>query len=366
MKVIYLDNHATTPLDPRVLSSMTPYFLEKFGNPSSRTHQYGWEAEEAIDVAREQVANLINAEPEEIFFTSGATESNNIVLNNFDKIYISAIEHSSIYNLCKSKLGVWDVDEIKVNRDGVVDLKYLEWLLKTTPLLMSVMLVNNEVGTIQPIKKITSMTSALVHSDMAQAAGKIKIDVRELGVDFASLSSHKMYGPKGAGALYIKKGVSLNPLMIGGHQEFGLRPGTPNVPAIVGFGTACEIIGNEMEEDNKRIKVMRAEFYNILTERLAITEFNGAENNVDCNLNIPIPCLDIDAFLGESAGVAFSFGSACNGQTESRTLKAMGISDEVIKRSLRFSFGKFNTNEEVKIAANIICDAVINVNRRTK
>lgn len=365
--LIYLDNHATTQLDPRVFGAMKPYFMEKYGNANSRSHSFGWEAEEAVDIARERVANLIGAQPEEIFFTSGATEANNIVLSNFNTFFVSAIEHSSVYEVCRSKL--FDNEqcgkEIKVDGSGKVDFSHLERLLKIEePEIISVMLANNEVGTIQPIEKIGGICkSSYIHSDMAQALGKISIDVKKLKVDFASFSAHKLYGPKGIGAIYIdrKHFDTITPLMHGGKQEGGIRPGTLNVPAIVGFGKACEIAAEEMEKECDRLKKLRDTFFNIFAERTNLLDFHGHKNSLPGSLNIPIPCKDMDLFMANVGNrVVFSFGAACNStnNSSSRVLKAMGVSDETAKKSIRLCFGRFNTEEEAIKAANIICDAI--------
>lgn len=368
---IYLDNHATTKIDPRVLEAMMPYLTGNYGNASSELHIFGWTSKEAVDFAREQVAKLINAKPEEIFFTSGATESNNLILSNKEKILTSSIEHSSVYNVCKNKIldNCGAAREIKVDQFGTLDLGHLKYLLTVCkPGLISVMLANNEVGTIQPIKDIRSITGVPIHSDMAQALGKIPIDVKDLGADFASFSAHKLYGPKGIGAIYIREDMQeeISPLMYGGSQEFGIRPGTVNVPSIVGFGKACDIAEKEMSSEVEKLKMLRATFFNILMDRLSIFDYHGSEDNLPGNLNICLPCSNMYGLFSEiGTKVAISFGAACSSgdyTNLSRTLKSMNIPDSIITRSIRVGFGRFNTKKEVALAANIIADAVEKVN----
>jgi len=363
MKPIYLDNHATTQVDPQVLDAMLPYFTEEYGNPASRTHRYGWKAEEAIENAREQLANLINADSNQIIFTSGATESNNMVINHFDNDYCisTAIEHSSIKNVLKD----WCVDEIAVNQDGTVDLDHLHDILREATYFNAafVMAVNNEMGTIQPIEIVKSMVKDIkVHSDMAQALGKINIDVQNLDIDFASFSAHKIYGPKGVGALYIKEPEGFKSLIQGGDHEFGLRAGTPNVPAIVGFGKACEIIQTEsVHKIASRILSMNLKLKSLLRELIPdiiIHEFPKAVSNT---VHIAVPCQDMDVFMSAlEPNVSVSFGSACMSlhDANSYVLKAVGIPEEEVLRSIRIGIGKFNTKEEMELAANYIAEAV--------
>lgn len=361
---IYLDNHSTTKLDPRVLDAMLPYLSDRYGNPSNRSHSYGMEAKCAVEDARESVAALINARSSEIIFTSGATESNNIALHNHRKIMMSSVEHSSVYNLCRRKSldKPEDIIELKVDGSGEVDL-YHAMKLNCDYDIASVMLVNNEVGTIQPIKQLRELFSNVpFHSDMAQALGKIPIDVKDLGVDLASFSAHKLYGPKGIGALYVSSEYQdkLKPIMFGGGQEMGYRPGTLNVSGIVGFGKACDIAYDEMNVEFGKIKELRRIFYNNFVDCFHVLGYHGHENNVPGNLNISIPCNNMDAFeVIIRNQVALSYGAACNsGNGVSRVLLAMGVDEEEAKRSIRICFGRFNTKKEVRRAAKIICESV--------
>lgn len=366
---IYLDNHATTQIDPRVVEAMMPYLTEKYGNPSSKTHTFGCDAQAAVEVAREIIAESINAQSSEIIFTSGATESNNLVLHNRTKILTSAVEHSSVYNICRKKSldKTGEVLEVRVNRDCEISLGHAKQLSQLMePEIVSVMLANNEVGTIQPIKELRRLfPNALIHSDMAQALGKIPIDVKDLGVDFASFSAHKVYGPKGIGALYVSARAQdkIQPLMIGGSQEVGLRPGTLNVPAIVGFGKACEII--DLDEEPQRIKRLRSMFFNAFIYKLSVLpDWYGTEDNLPGNLNVAIPVKNMDMFktiVGQR--IIYSFGSACNsGEHPSRILQAMGVPEKDMETSIRLCFGRFNTEEEVQEAADIVCQAIIATN----
>lgn len=360
---IYLDNHATTRVDPRVVEKMLPYFSVNYGNAASKTHSYGWEAEVAIEEAREIIANSINSKSSEIIFTSGATESNNLALHNRTKIATSSIEHSSVYNICRKKSleKTSKVIEIGCDRFGIISLEHIKKISSFfDPEIISIMLVNHEVGSIQPISELRSIfPKALIHCDMAQALGKMPIDVKEMGVDLASISAHKIYGPKGIGALYVSAKIQdkLEPFMFGGRQEVGFRPGTLNVPAIVGFGEACKLI--DLNECNKLLS-LRAIFFNVFIDYFQYPfNFHGPEDNVAGNLNFAIPCSNIDRFVNIVAPrVAFSFGSSCESGVPSRTLRAMQIPDEEIKRSIRLCFGRFNTEEEVILAAKIMCEAI--------
>jgi cysteine desulfurase len=366
---IYLDNHSTTCVDPRVLERMLPYFSTYYGNPASKTHSYGWKAEEAVEEARDEVAKSINAQSSEIIFTSGATESNNLALHNRAKIITSQIEHSSVYNMCRKKAldKTAEVFEIKSDRYGVISLDHASQLsCLCNPEIVSVMLVNHEVGSIQPISSLRSIfPKALIHCDMAQALGKIPIDVKKLGVDFASISAHKIYGPKGIGALYVSSKIQdkLEPLMFGGRQEVGFRPGTLNVPAIVGFGEACRLI--DLDEECERITKLRTTFFNSFVNYFHfLFDVNGPDDNVAGNLNFATHCNNMDRFVDIVAPqVAFSFGSACeSGDVPSRTLRAMSVPDEEISSSIRLCFGRFNTQEEIIQAAKIMCEAIDIIN----
>jgi cysteine desulfurase len=359
--IIYLDNHATTKVDPEVLEEMLPYFSEIYGNPSSRLHNYGWMAEQAIEKAREQVARLINAKPYEIIFTSGATESNNTILKCTDceTIITSTIEHNSIIKTCESLQNNKNIIKINVNENGIINLNEIK---ECDNCLVSIMMANNETGVIQPISKLKKIYNFKIHSDMAQCLGKIPINVNDLDIDYASLSSHKIYGPKGCGAMYIKDGNFTTPLIHGGGHESGLRAGTHNVPAIVGFGKACEMAQERMSVDYYRIKYLKIRLYYKLKEMIQGIKFHG---NVDGTLpgclNFYVPCKDPDVFISSlNANVAISFGSACLtlSNSLSHVLIAMGVPEDEIKRTIRVSIGKFNTEEEIDLTANFISKAI--------
>lgn len=360
--MIYLDNHATTPVDPRVLDAMLPYLKNSYGNPASRSHPYGWAAEEAVDTAREQVARLINANPNEIIFTSGATEANNMVFQTYahQLVYISALEHSSIIESAKH---FCRHQEIFSDPNGITDVETLKDLLaEERCALISVMTVNNEIGTIQPIDKLKKVCPSIpFHSDMAQALGKVRVNIKELGVEYASFSAHKVYGPKGVGALYIKDGSSILRLMHGGGQEFGLRAGTLNVPGIVGFGKACEIVMNEFHSNEWDILTNAELLASLLDEKIPGIIFHDFEPKVANNLHIVVPCEDMDMFMAKlSENVAVSSGSACMSleNKPSRVLEAINISEEEAMRSVRIGVGRFNTKEEMNLAAQYIAEAV--------
>lgn len=363
--MIYLDHHATTPLDPRVLEAMLPYLKEKFGNAASRTHKYGWDAEEAVETAREQVANLISCSAHQIIFTSGATESNNMVLKQpFNAIVTSTIEHSSITEVCNF-LPDKVRGRIGSDRYGILKLQDIKKVPDAD--LISIMLVNNEIGTIQGIRRIHDFKGpdTLIHSDIAQAVGKISVDVEKLNVDFASLSAHKIYGPKGVGALYLKESDSLEPFMHGGSQEFGLRAGTLNVPAIVGFGKACEIAKNELDQMRRKAVLTRSALLEELQKLVPNMVVHDFCPQVPGSLHISLPCDDMTMLLGLlSNKVAISTASACMSITNSpsRVLQAVGLDAEDAKRSVRLCTGRFNTLEEMKEAARHIADAVRTVN----
>lgn len=344
--MIYLDNCATTRVDPRVVEAMLPFFTETYGNPTSDTHYFGWEASEAVEEARYRVAKLINAKPENIIFTSGATESNNLVLHNFQKIISSNIEHSSILVPLSHRQHIL----VKVLPNGLVDI---DALIKKAgkAKLVSVMLANNEIGVIQPIEKIKGKFK--VHTDMTQAVGKMKIDVNELGVDYASFSSHKIYGPKGVGALYFKEN-DLTPMIYGGNQEYKLRSGTLNVPAIVGFGKACEILNKEIDQDIEHMRKLRDRF-----ESKMVGVFHKPDNRLVNISSVSISCKDMTTFIGVLAlDVAVSMGSACMRLKTSHVLEAIGVEEREAQTTIRVSFGRFNTEEEVDLAIGFINNAV--------
>jgi len=362
---VYLDYNATTPVDSRVLEEMLPYFSQHFGNAASRSHAFGWEAEEAVNYAREQVAQLIGAEPKEIIFTSGATESDNLALKGVFEMYASKgnhiitvkTEHKAVLDACKhlEKLGA-DITYLNVNRDGLIDLSELENSIKPATILVAVMYANNETGFIQPIREISAIAKkhgVLFFTDATQATGKIPVNVNEDGIDLMAFSAHKMYGPKGVGALYVRRKnprVKVTAQMDGGGHERGMRSGTLNVPGIVGFGKACELCRIEMKKETERIKSLRDRLENELLKQEGIVVNGNRENrlyNVS-NLSFKYPG-------GESImpaiqkNIAVSSGSACSSASPepSHVLKAMGFEDEQAHSSLRFSLGRFTTDEEI-------------------
>jgi len=373
---IYMDNHATTPLDPRVLAAMMPYFTDKFGNAASRNHSFGWEAEEAVENGRKQVADLIGATAKEIIFTSGATESDNIALKGAaemyaekgDHIITTAIEHKAILDSAS-----WleqrniRVTYLPVGRDGLIDLEQLEQAMTDRTILVSVMAANNEIGTVQPIREIGALTrkrGILFHTDAVQAAGKIKLDVDDMNIDIMSLSAHKIYGPKGIGALYVRrKGprVRLTPVVHGGGHERGMRSGTLNVPGIVGFGKACEICAREMESENTRLRALRDRLKERIMNHLDEAYINGSmEHRLPNNLNISFAYVEGESLMMGLKDVALSSGSACTSASlePSYVLKALGVGEELAHSSIRFGLGRFNTEEEVDYVAQKIVENV--------
>lgn len=364
----YLDNNATTLTDPRVVETMLPYFSEKFGNAASRNHAYGWEAKEAVDHAREQVAALIGASPGEIIFTSGATESNNLALKGIlkqgDHFIACLTEHKSILDPAQSlaSQGI-AVDLLPVQSDGLIDLKELEKIFSDDSRLLSIMIANNETGCTQPIEEISHMThshGALFHSDATQAVGKIPINASDSGIDVMSFSGHKMYGPNGIGALYIRKGIKVRELIEGGGHERGVRSGTLNVPSIVGFGKACELCEQEMDQESHRLTELRDKLEGVLLEIVG-TKVNGSiEHRLPHVSNISFSGMDGERLLLSLNGLAVSQGSACTSATiePSHVLKAMGIPDDLANGSLRFSLGRFTTEEEIDFAIQKVTAAV--------
>ena len=351
---IYLDNHATTPLDPRVLEAMLPYFTEKFGNSASRQHQFGWEAEAAVELARKQIANLINANPKEIIFTSGATESINLALKGIAFAYsekgkhiiTTQIEHKATLDTCKrlEKFG-FKVDYVPVDKHGLVDPDEIKKRITSETILVSVIFANNEIGTIEPIEEIGRICSefgVLFHVDAAQALGKIPIDVQKLNIDLMSMSAHKLYGPKGVGALFIKKKtpkIKIIPIIDGGGHEGGLRSGTLNVPGIVGFGKACEIAGLEMSEESERIKKLRDKLQDGIMSSLEDVYLNGHPTlRLPNNLNLSFDGVESEAILMGMKEIAVSTGSACSSASveKSHVLKAIGLNEITPSR---FSLG---------------------------
>lgn len=387
---VYLDHHATTPVDPRVFEAMRPYFLERFGNAASRTHAFGWVAEEAVEVARRQIAELVGAAAREIVFTSGATESNNLALKGVVSQYArkgrhivtSVSEHRSILDVCArlEKDGV-EVSYVPVRTDGTTDPEAVRSALTDRTILVSLMLANNEVGSIQDIRTIGRMVrerGILMHSDLSQAAGKIPVNVDDLHLDLASLSGHKLYGPKGIGVLFVRRRaprVVLTPQMDGGGHEQGLRSGTLNVPAIVGFGKAAELCVAEMEQDFRRQAALVRRLHQRLVERVPDLRVNGPWTSetqlawpeagrhavrLPNNLNVSFEGVDADGMMVALKDVAVSSGSACTSAhpEPSHVLRAMSVPPELIRSSLRFGVGRFNTEEEIDFAADRVATVV--------
>ena len=376
MLPIYLDNNATTPMDPRVLEAMLPYFTEKFGNAASRNHSFGWVAEEAVDYAREQVAKLINADPKEIIFTSGATEADNLAIKGVYEMYASkgnhiitcTTEHKAVLDTCKhiEKAG-GEVTYLNVQEDGLIDLNELENAITDKTILITIMYGNNETGVVQPIREISKIArkhGILFFTDGTQAVGKIPVDVNADGIDLMAFSGHKMYGPKGVGALYVRRKnprVKVTSQMDGGGHERGMRSGTLNVPAIVGFGKACELCMNEMESEAKRLSAMRDRLENSLME-LEETYVNGnREHRLPHTANISFKYVEGEGLMmGFNKNIALSSGSACTSASlePSYVLKALGLGDDLAHSSLRFGLGRFTTEEQIDFTINAIKETV--------
>lgn len=375
MPRIFLDNNSTTPVDPRVLEAMLPYFTEHFGNAASRSHAFGWEANNAVEAARSSVAALIGAvSSKEIVFTSGATESNNLALKGAlelaegtrKRLIVSAVEHKSVLDAAsRLKSQGYPVTKLEVDSQGRVDPERLKAFLSDDTALVSIMLANNEVGTVQPIAEIASIVherGALFHVDAAQGLGMVEFDVERMHVDLASFSAHKVYGPKGCGALYVRSKrprVRLMPQMDGGGHEQGLRSGTLNVPAIVGFGRACELLFTEGNADRIRIADMRDHLLTRLGSRLPWVTVNGSmENRLPGNLNVTFANVDSGTLMRGVGDVALSSGSACSSATPepSYVLSAMGLAPELARCSIRFGIGRFNTREEMEIVTERVVD----------
>jgi cysteine desulfurase len=374
---IYMDYHATTPVDPRVLDAMLPYFTEKFGNAASRSHLYGWTAEEAVTQAREKVAALIGAQnPKEIVLTSGATESDNMALKGVaefyrdkgDHIITTVIEHKAVLDTCKrlEKQG-FRVTYLKVDHEGMVDPDDVKRAITDKTILVSVMLANNEVGTVQPIVEIGKVTrerGVLLHSDAVQGVGKVPFDVEAMNVDLCSLTAHKMYGPKGIGALYVRRSkprVRITAQMDGGGHEFGMRSGTLNVPGIVGFGRAAEILTTEGEAESQRILALRERLRGKLNRALDAVQLNGSlAHRLPGNLNVSFSFVEGEALMMAIKDVSVSSGSACTSASlePSYVLHAMGIGDDLAHSSIRFGLGRFNTEEEVDFVADLVIGKV--------
>lgn len=375
-RLIYLDNNATTPCDPRVVDAMVPYFYEKHGNAASRSHQFGWEAEEAVDYAREQIAQLLDVEDKEIIFTSGATESNNLALKGVFEMYArkgnhiitAETEHKAILDTCKhlEKAGA-EITYLKVKEDGLVDLADLEATIRPTTILVSIMWANNETGVIQPMREIAQICEkhgVLLHSDATQAVGKVPTHPREVGIHLMSFTAHKMYGPKGVGGLYVSRKnprVKVTAQMDGGGHERGMRSGTLNVPGIVGFGKAAEIARLEMAQDAERVSRLRDKLEKALTQ-LEETKINGNVNSRMPHVtNISFKHVEGEGLMMTfNQNIAVSSGSACTSASlePSYVLVAMGLGDDLAHSSIRLSLGRFTTEEEVDFAIKAISEGV--------
>ena len=379
-KGIYLDYQATTPTDPRVLEVMLPWFTERFGNPHSDAHAYGWDAEEAVERARGEVATSLNADPREIVFTSGATESNNLAIKGAarfrrrhegrDRVVTFQSEHKCVLESVRGlERDGFEVSVLPVRGDGLVELQALQDALDERTGLVSVMAVNNEIGVIQPLSEIAEAVHAVgawLHVDAAQALGRIPLDVRVAGIDLLSLSGHKLYGPKGVGALYVRRRprVRLEPLFDGGGQERGLRSGTLPTPLCVGLGEACRIAVTELPREDERLAGLRDAFLAALQARLGPVQINGSlQARVSGSLNLCFPGAPADKVMAAARGVAVSTGSACSSATvePSYVLRALGMSDEAAACSLRIGFGRMTTLEEVARAADLLASAVVTV-----
>jgi cysteine desulfurase len=373
---IYMDNHATSPLDPRVLEAMLPYFTGKFGNAASRNHSFGWEAEQAVENAREQIAKLIGASAKEIIFTSGATESNNLAIKGIAEMYrergnhiiTQVTEHKAVLDTCKrlEKYG-YRVTYLPVKSDGLIDLEDLKRAIDDKTILVTIMAANNEIGVLQPIAEIGKLChekGVIFHTDGVQAVGKVPVDVNAMNIDVLSMTAHKLYGPKGVGALYVRRRnprVQISAQIDGGGHERGMRSGTLNVPGIVGFGKACEIAREEMATEAARLQTMRDRLKHMLESELDYVEINGSmEHRLPGNLNMSFVYVEGESLLMGINDVAVSSGSACTSATlePSYVLKALGLGDDVAHSSIRFGLGRFNNDAEVDYVANKVIGIV--------
>ena len=373
MNKIFLDNNSTTPTDPKVLETMIPYFTEKYGNSSSRTHSFGWEAEAAVEIAREKIALLINADLNEIILTSGATESNNLVFLDILKysnkhIITASIEHKAILDICKhlEKNSTNKITYINPSKTGLIDLDKLINTINKNTYMISIMHVNNEIGVIQPIEQIGKICrdrNILFHVDAAQSFGKINIDVKKMNINFLSLSGHKIYGPKGVGALYINKKNKISSIMFGGNQEKSIRPGTLPVPLIAGLGKASEIAQQNMKNESKKILDLRELLYNEIKKHIKIVQLNGCGiHRIDGNLNLSFPELNGQSIINSLSKIAVSSGSACTSSSPkpSHVLLNIGLDKKTINSSIRIGIGRFNTKDEILIASHDIINTINN------
>ena len=376
MNKIYLDNNSTTQIDPNVLEHMIPYFNEKYGNPSSQSHAFGWEASAAVEIAREQVAQIINAKNDEIVFTSGATESNNLAIyglfeglfsKNFEMI-TSEIEHKAVLDVCKkiSKRG-HKVHYLKPDKNGIISLEEFKKTINKNVKVVSIMHANNEIGSIQPIKKIGKLCKSkniIFHVDAAQSVGKINIDVKEMNIDLLSISSHKIYGPKGIGALFINssnKKINIEPIIVGGSQEKNFRSGTLASPMIVGFGMACKIAKENFESDQQRIKTLSNKLIQKISQKFPETIINGSKSQrIPGNVSLTFPFLKGISIINSLPEIAVSSGSACSSSNpnSSHVLKSIGLDKNYINSTIRIGIGKFNSDEHIEIAIKSITKAI--------
>lgn len=371
---IYFDHAATTPVDKKVLEKMLPYYTQVFGNPNSQ-HVFGRESVKAVDEARDTIAKIINAKPNEVYFTSGGTEADNWALrgvahahsNRGKHIVISPIEHAAMLATASAlKKEGFEIEYMKVDEFGVVDLDHLKSIVREDTIFVGCMLANNEVGTIEPIKQIAEIAhakGAICFTDAVQAAGVLKTDVKELGVDMMSMSSHKIYGPKGVGALYIRNGVKVESILTGGHQERMKRGGTTNVPAIVGFAEAFKIADSEREQNFEYVSMLRDRFIDKVIKKVPFIKLNGHRTNrLPANADFSFEYIEGESILFslDIAGIAVSSGSACSsGSLEpSHVLLALGVDEALAHGSIRFSFGKHNTVEEIDYAVDVLSESV--------
>ena len=368
-RLVYLDNHATTPVDPRVLEAMLPYFGERFGNAASRSHRFGWEAEEAVEQARAQIAALIGAQPREIVFTSGATESDNLAIKGVvefhadkgDHIITAATEHKAVLDSCTAleKAGRATLTVLPVGGDGLVDPDAVCRVITPRTVLISIMHANNEIGTLHPVAEIGRIAKAagvLFHCDAAQSVGKVAVDVAAMGIDLLAFTAHKLYGPKGCGALYVRgrqPRVRLAAQMHGGGHERGMRSGTLNVPGAVGLGHACTVAAAEMDVEQTRVRALRERLHRALVDGLGEVVLNGhPTQRLAGNLNLSFAGIEGDSLLAALPDVALSSGSACTSATlePSHVLRAIGLDDDAAHASIRFGLGRFTTDSDVAYA----------------
>ncbi|MEO5333541.1 MAG: IscS subfamily cysteine desulfurase [Magnetococcus sp. YQC-5] len=372
---IYMDYQATTPVDPRVLDAMLPWFVEKFGNPASRSHAYGWEADAAVTKARKQVASLIKADPREIVFTSGATESDNLAIwgvahfyrEKGNHIITPTTEHKAVLDTCRHlEAEGFQVTFLPVQSNGLVDLRMLEAAMTDQTILVSVMAVNNEVGVIQPLEAIGRLCRSrkvLFHCDAAQGLGKMPMDVNAMNIDLLSISAHKIYGPKGIGALYVRRQprVRLKAILHGGGHERGMRSGTLPTPLLVGLGEACQLAASEMVAEHQRVLALRERLRHGIMSQLTHVELNGdLQARVAGNLNISFNYVEGESLMMAIKDVAVSSGSACTSASlePSYVLRALGVNEEMAHTSIRFGLGRFSTEEEVDYVVHIVVNGV--------